>query len=630
MSVQALAVSEEARGGFYPTPPALAERLLSGIDWGTVENVLEPQAGKGNIVRAAAETYAALRGYGDRHLRVDCVEIDPWLRSILQYEFCGPRMNELSERLRQLDEKKQYDCKLQRYRELSPDEAAEYKELKREQELFRRLELFIVHDDFHTFQSRKHYDLIAMNPPFADGDAHLLKAIALQCRNGGMIRCILNAETIRNPYTNRRRFLVRKLTELEAEIEYVEGAFSDSERKTDVEAALIRINIPKPKRESVIFDRLRRAARVEEPTPSDVTEMTVDDFISQIVSQFNVEVDAGIALIREYGAMKPYILESFHKDGFFNSPTMTLCVGEPGRSSRGEVPSVNKYLRLVRAKYWEALFSNKEFVGKLTSNLRDAYRKKVSAMADYDFTLFNIQQIAEQMNAEMGKGIQETIVALFDKLTQEHAWYPECAKNIHYYNGWKTNKVHKINSKVIIPTCGMFSSYEWSRNTFEVREAEKVISDIEKVFDYLDGNETAAVDLHGVLLRACEAGQTRNIPCKYFDVTLYKKGTMHIRFRDQTLVDRFNIYCCRKKNWLPPNYGRTVYEDMSAGERAVVDGFHGDGSEGAGKAAYQEVVARRDYYLTDPVKGMPALLPPGGGAAMGPLEVADPPERRRV
>ena len=609
-NVRTLVASGEAKSGFYPTPPALSERLLSGIDWEKVESVLEPQAGKGNIVLAVMEKYVALRGYGDRRLNVDCVEIDPYLRSILQYEFCGQRARELSERIRQLDQKKEYDSQLRRCRELNSVEAAEYRQIKREHELRHRLNLHIVHDDFHTFQSRKHYDLIAMNPPFADGDAHLLKAIELQRRSGGMIRCILNAETIRNPYTNRRRFLVKKLQELEAEIKYVEGAFSDSERRTDVEVALITINIPAPKRESTIFDRLRRAAEVDEPTPNDVTEMTVADFMGQIVSRFNVEVDAGIELIREYEAMKPYLLESFEASSY-NYPSMTLCVGEPGRLSRGSTPSINEYLRLVRTKYWGALFSNKEFVGKLTSNLREEYMKKVSAMADFDFTLFNIQQIAEQMNAEMGKGIQETIVALFDKLTEEHSWYPECAKNIHYYNGWKTNKVHKINSKVIIPTYGMFSTYSWAaKDTFELYQAEKTISDIEKVFDYLDGNETAAVDLHGVLLRACEAGQTRNIPCKYFNVTLYKKGTMHIKFRNQALVDRFNIYCCRKKNWLPPSYGKTAYKDLTAEERTVIDGFHGDGSQGAGEADYQVVVAKAAYYLAEPTKEMPMLMAP--------------------
>ena len=607
MNARSLVASEEARSGFYPTPPDLSEKLLSGIKWEKIENVLEPQAGNGNIVRAIMEKYAALRCYGEWRLNVDCVEIDPNLRSILQYTFCGQRMREVDERIFQLNRKTAYDSEIQACRKLTDAEAAEYRKLKQEHEQLRRLDLHIVHDDFHTFQSRKRYDLIAMNPPFADGDAHLLKAIELQQRSGGIIRCILNAETIRNPYTNRRQFLVRKLQELEAKIEYVEGAFSDSERRTDVEVALIAINIPAPKRESTIFDRLRRAAEVDEPTPNDVTEMTVDDFMVQIVSRFNVEVDAGIELIREYEAMRPYVTDSFAA-GRCSSTTMTLCVGEPGRRSRGSTPSINDYLRLVRQKYWQALFSNKEFVGKLTSNLREEYMEKVGSMADFDFTLFNIQQIAEQMNAEMGRGIQETIVALFDKLTEKHSWYPECAKNIHYYTGWKTNKVHKINSKVIIPTYGIFSSYSWHKDTFEVYQAECTISDIEKVFDYLDGSETAAEDLHGVLLRACRAGQTRNIPCKYFDVTLYKKGTMHIKFRNPALVDRFNIYCSRKKNWLPPNYGRTAYKDMTAEERTVVDGFHGNGSEGSGEASYQAVMARPAYYLVEPTKEMPMLM----------------------
>ena len=36
---------------FYPTPPSVAERMLSGIDWRYIQTVLEPEAGKpcGNI-----------------------------------------------------------------------------------------------------------------------------------------------------------------------------------------------------------------------------------------------------------------------------------------------------------------------------------------------------------------------------------------------------------------------------------------------------------------------------------------------------------------------------------------------------------------------------------------------------
>ena len=118
---------------------------------------------------------------------------------------------------------------------------------------------------------------------------------------------------------------------------------------------------------------------------------------------------------------------------------------------------------------------------------------------------------------------------------------------------------------------------------------------------------SAHVNLHGVLQAAHSCGQTKNIQCKFFSVTLYKKGTMHIKFHNQALVDRFNIYCCQKKNWLPPNYGRTAYADMSQEAQAIVDGFDGDGTEGSGKAAYAEIVARQGYFLAEPGGQMLAL-----------------------
>lgn len=280
MNVTAITATQEAVKSFYPTPPELADKLLAGIDWRYIENVLEPSAGKGDLVKAAAQK-AYGRSY-NRSLSVDCVEIDPYLRSILDYEFGGRRENEILERLRQLR-----------------SERADTSWLDREYDGLHKLSAPVVHDDFLTFQSRKHYDLIVMNPPFSDGDAHLLKAIELQKRYGGQIRCLLNAETLLNPYTNRRKILQDQLTELGAEVEYVEGGFSQGERPTDVTVALIKISFPQVKEDSDIFQRLSEAAHIDEESAQDVTDMTVTDFMEQIVSRFNVEVDAGLELIRE-------------------------------------------------------------------------------------------------------------------------------------------------------------------------------------------------------------------------------------------------------------------------------------------------------------------------------------------
>lgn len=598
----------EAEHGFYPTPPDVAEKMLDGIDWMMVSTVLEPSAGKGNLVREVLSSYSLYRyRSSDRKIDIDCVEIDPYLRSILAYEFGAEKLHGLYAEKRNLMDRRVYDRALGRYEAYSPEDKERLDIVTSEISILEAGNIRMIHDDFLSLETWKKYDLIVMNPPFANGDAHLLKAIQMQQRSGGEIRCILNAETLRNPFSNSRQLLQKKLLELNAKVIFVSGAFSKAERKTDVDVALISVSIPEEKRDSGIFNRLKKARNVEESSPDDVTELTVGDMMGRVVSQYKVECEAGIELMQEYKAMMPYILDSFEKENRYSYPTLTLVVGDTSRFIRGDMPSVNGYLKLVRLKYWKALFSNKEFTGRLTSNLLDKYRDKVNEMADYDFSIFNIQAIAAEMNAEMGKGIEETIVSLFDKLTEEHSWLPEMSKNIHYYNGWKTNKVHKINNKVILPTYGMFADSYWSKETFHVANAEATIGDIEKVFDYLDGDMTAPVSLHGALQRACEEGRTRNIQCKYFDVTLYKKGTMHIRFHNQELVDRFNIYCCRKKNWLPPNYGNVAYSDMSQEEQAVVDGFHGDGTSGAGAKDYAKVLERKQYYLSEPVKEVQLL-----------------------
>lgn len=608
MSITEIITTDEARDGFYPTPPNVVEKLLEDIKWYEIENVLEPSAGKGNLVDGVAAAWNNERYRSrDSQLPVDCIEIDPYLRSILQYEYGGQHEAEMRKRIKELEESREYDRVKYRYEFRTVTDAYEHKQLTAEHDKRKAAACRIIHDNFLTFNSRKRYSLIVMNPPFSNGDAHLLHAIEIQSRHGGLIRCVLNAETLLNPYTNRRKVLRVKLQELGADVSYIDGAFSDGERKTDVRVAIIKIDIPTPETgASEIYERLKAAADIEEVLEDDVTDLAVADLLSEITTRFMVEVDAGLALIREYRAMQPYLLKSLDKEDKYNKPILALRVD--GDREYTDF-NVNRYLRLTRRKYWEALFTNKDFTGQLTSNLRDKYRGMVDKMENYDFTMFNIQQIMAEMNAEMYQGIQDTIVALFDRMTAQHSWYPECQKNVHYFNGWKTNKAHKINSKVILPVNGMFSSYSWEKDTFSVGNAYNTISDIEKVFEYLDGNMTAHVDLRGVLDAACSMGKTKNIHCKFFDVTLYKKGTMHIRFRDQALVDRFNIYCSQKKNWLPPNYGRTAYADMSKEAQNVVDGFNGNGTEGSGAAAYNEIMKRQGYFLAEP--GGQVLALPG-------------------
>ena len=585
---------------FYPTPPSIAEKMLAGLDMMYVRSVLEPSAGKGDLIEAIGRKNLAMYQY-DRAIEVDFCEIDPYLRQICKYNFSDEKKHEIYEQYEPLQRRS--------FSALSESEKREHRRLDRELDLFRKTKVYCVHDDFLTYRTYKHYDLILMNPPFANGDEHLLRAIKMQERQGGSVICLLNAETVRNPYTGIRIQLAAKLKEYDAKIEYVENAFSDAERKADVDVAIIRVHIPQPPPdESDIWKRMKKVVEEDDIPDPELHALITGDYIEQAITLYRTEVAATMELVRQYKALIPYMGRSLKgNESFDKMPILNLVVGDDNYLHGFDL---DKYMRTVRLKYWSALFSNEKFIGRLTSELRDKYHEQINRMADYEFSAFNIKQVALEMQSEMTQGIEKAIMDLFEKLTYTHAYDPDFSSNKHYYNGWVTNKAWKIGKKCIIPTYGMFSWYKSSRETFYVSEAYKVISDIEKAFDYLDGGRTGEINLLSRLEGASAQGKTRNIECKYFKIDIFKKGTTHIKFYPEAmpLVDRLNIYASQKKGWLPPRYGKARYKDMAADEKAVVDSFHGDGATGSGEKAYTEVMTNAAFYLAEPTQKLPALM----------------------
>ena len=589
-------VENEQTSEFYPTPQSLVEKMIEGIKWDYIQTILEPSAGKGDILREVAR---AIRHAGCYHdtFDVDCIEIDPNLRQVLKYNFSDERKDAIRYPQRELERKKNVWNSITRTYEnhLSETEKIELLKLIEEDETFFSDGIRIVHDDFLTYTPFKHYDLIIMNPPFSNGDKHLLKALKMQ-EKGGSVICLLNAETLRNPYTNTRKVLVEQLDKYNAQIEYIENAFVSAERKTGVEVALIKVFIEQVQEESDIYNRLKEAEKYEDNFDATATDLEVTDFIKASVNMFNLEVKAGLELIRQYKALVPYMACSFGDDSYSKEPILQLKVGND------KIKTVNGYVERVRYKYWRALLANPKFIGKLTGKLQDEYREKVNKLKAYDFTEFNIHTLSTEMNTQIKRGIEEEIIAMFDRLTAEHSYYPEFSKNRHYYDGWKTNKAHKIGKKVIIPCYGVFGSWDGKPRTYEAR---KVLEDIERILNFLDGKMTEEVDSWNRLKMYFESYNiTKKIPLKYFTVTFYKKGTVHIEFVCPELIERFNIYAAQNKAWLPPSYGKKAYKDMDAEEKSVVDSFQGE-------EAYNEVLANAGYYLAPVTNNQMLLLTDG-------------------
>ncbi len=519
---------------FFPTPTPLINKMTSKIDWKTVQTVLEPSAGKGDLVEAVRKQFDYTQSYRRRNnFDVDLIEYDENLRHVL---------------------------KGKNYR--------------------------VVADDFLTYQTYKQYDLIFMNPPYSQGDKHLLQAITLMeaQQKPGQVLSLLNAETLKNPYSNTRKELIRKLEENNAEVEFIQNAFSNAERKTDVETAIIYIKFEKNHNNSVILDELKQEESYKAKNEYNSDKLIESDFIRGIVQQYNYEVKAGLKLIEEYNSLVPYMLGSF-KDN--SSPVLKLDL-----SYRGEEDSSleNAYIKQIRLKYWKALFNNEQFMGLFTSNLKQKYMQQVEELKDYDFSFYNIYTIRIELNKEMIQGVEDTILNLFEEFSYKH-YYDESSKNIHMYNGWKTNKAYKINKKVIIP----LSAYsEWSGsfepNNYRVKDK---ITDIEKVFNYLDDGQTEEIDITDVLKMAQHYQETKKIELKYFHISFFKKQTAHIIFKDEGLLQKFNLFGSQKKGWIPNSFGKRTYKEMTKEEREVVDSF-------CGKEEYSNILSNSDYFLYEP------------------------------
>lgn len=513
---------------YYPTPEKLFHEITKKVDWGQIESVLEPSAGTGHIAEYLLKAKEDWR-YGGLYRRgeidIDCIEIEPEFRAILKDK--GFR---------------------------------------------------VVHDDFLTYDTYKHYDLIVMNPPFSAGARHLLKAISVQEKTGGEISCILNAETIRNPYTQERQLLQSQLGKYQADIEYYEKAFAESENPTEVEVAVVRVQIPEPEYESRIYETLReKEYEIPEATESGY-ELSERDLVKMFISLYDREIEWGLNLYREYTELTKKCLDGI------SQVELKIRSGEYGSDYKF---SVNGYIRYVRSKYWEKLFRHPRITGRLTSNLQSEYLSQINKLSEYDFSYWNIKSIQEEMSRRLVSGMESSIVELFEELSYEHSYDEDLKHNIHYYNGWKTNSAWKINRKVIIPLRVHTDNRFLNPN---LHRAVSKLADIEKVLNYLDNGETCGTDIESELRESERSGNFRKIQLKHFEVTFYKKGTCHLTFRDERLLKKFNIYGSQCKHWLPYGYGKQKYEDMSEEEQSVIESFEG-------KESYEETLRESQYYL---------------------------------
>ena len=498
---------------FFPTPPALIEKMINILPkrWkGEIKYVLEPSAGSGNLVEGMQNKY--IEGYEVSGFWIkakkkcdiifDCVESDEGLINILR----GKGFN-------------------------------------------------VVHNDFLTYSPNRYYDLIWANFPFSDCEKHLNKAIAIQERMGGKIVAITSASMLENTYSKERKLLKDKLDSLNASIEFIDDAFIDSERSTSVRVALIYIDIPMKKQESMFEKEFRR----------DNHDISFDDSnaiainrnkLEQLVFEYQLVIDTTVKLFEEKARIDK-LLDGF---GLKNKISIT------GASTRADEITVNEFIETTNQDFWNKFIEETRFETKLPSALLDNFRANMQKQRNISFNMENLKYFYQELTNAIPRSYEETIGALFDKCTKDYNYsQSEFNKNIWGYSGWKTNNAFAIKGKIIIP-CHLSSSY-YSYNV------PSELMDLNIVFNNLTGIDSGdELRYNGDIMnrmKDCE----KKIETTHFIVSTYKKHTCHIEFKDKKALAKFNYLGAKGRNWIDSSWGKKRYEDMNDEEKEIVVGM---------------------------------------------------------
>lgn len=475
---------------FYPTPYALAIKAAALFENKNFDYVLDPSAGNGDLLKGLSSVA------GGRHvsrLKMYGAEID-----ITRH----PRLR---------DEK-----------------------------------IGVVATDFLAFDDLSRFSHIIMNPPFNQGVKHVLHA--WDGLWDGEIVAIINAETVKNPFSAERQLLA-KLIEDYGSVEFVQDAFLDAERTTGVEVALVHLT---KKGSASIYDKIiGDAAENGERHEDDLRD--VMDESNQIAVQGGAIKNA----VRAYDAALVAIKESAlaaARAGYYMGLSGCDYLSDTDGVISGGAHGVRKQISELSEKLltasWRNIIKSTEFRTRLSSAAQSRFDGEIATISKLAFTRENIYGLLDGVVASSGQIQIEMMLDIFDEITKYH---PD---NRVHYKGWKSNANHRADGMKIKTTrfiLPMHSSYGPSGSLDY--KGENRLSDFDKVFLMLDGKiEVDEDETTPTLLQLSQKRMlsSQRVTSLYFDVRFYPgAGTMHFYPKNKKLIDRLNRFVGRERNWIP-------------------------------------------------------------------------------
>lgn len=510
---------------FYPTPKDVIEKMLRPyVDILPTATILEPSAGSGAILDFITETglektYVNKRGESFTMMvtaqpeKVRACEHNPELQMILQGK--GYRL---------------------------------------------------VAEDFLTYVPDVRFNLVVMNPPFKTGARHLLHAWDIL--QGGDIVCLLNAETVRNPCTAERERLAAIIRE-NGSVEYIGEAFRDADNPTDVDVAIVRLH----KEAAEDPFKIDIDGFVKETMPDFGSMASGDGALAQsnrldaFIRSWELAKAAAVNYLKARKMLGLYLSAFLKADQRAGTRVNTDVVDvlEKHLHDNKGISMENAYNYFVeegKREAWDMIFSELNISKYMTSSLREKFndfRHNQSSMA---ITKENVMKFFEYIMLNLGTIMDNSVSEVYDLFTSYFKGNTSCEE------GWKTNKRYQCNRKVILPDCVStgFMPQKYGYNTFfSPSYRSSRLDDIDKAMCWLSGRNfdslTGEMEVPGFgpapspqnstitqAIYRIRVGDQDWHESAFFRIKAFKKGTVHLEFKDEALWTRFNQTVNKEKN----------------------------------------------------------------------------------
>lgn len=400
--------------------------------------------------------------------------------------------------------------------------------------------------DFFNVKSEEisHINYIFMNPPFRNADRHILHAYDISPA-GCTIVALLNAETLKNSYSQTRREF-KTLVENFGFVSDLGACFSEAERKTGVNVAMVTINKP-----GQSYENEFEGFFLDDEPEEQANGILQYDFIRDIVNRY-------VAAVKIFDKQLTAAVEMNRLTYSFYSSSIALSIREGDKEIKRE-----EYKKDLQKNAWKFIFNKLNLNKYATRGLREDINKFVENQQNIPFTMRNIYRMLEIVHGTRQQRFDKAIIEVFDKITAHHA------ENRHNVKGWKTNSHFLVGKKFILPYAvppakeyGATSSYYHSLRIYDfVSDLEKALCFITgENWDQIKGIEESIKDKG----KFCYYGEW--FMSHFFKFKGFKNGNMHFEFISEDVWGLFNQNVAIIKGFPLFEYKKqTAYQERQTG-----------------------------------------------------------------